>query len=208
MKWDGLASTAPSKRIPIKKGLIGYYLGKKAVKKQTIKCMLLDVELDKSVVIGSHIFKHEWEKFKGICGLDNINDHRNCMLLFQPIEKAFDSSQLCFILDKTSGKLVLKLLNPNLKNTTVYRAAKNLNISDEAMGSLDKKLKFGDLDGKPLKSSTGKFPFKSLLNLHARTARDTAIKNNWIQQSWNFEDFVSKLRVEILLGIGWTSKFE
>jgi hypothetical protein len=137
--WNG-KSTTYSRREKIKNTLIQHYLGVNGTTKH-IKCMLLDVELSRKVVIGAHIFKHEWNILSRFVGLDDIDDKGNCILLFAPIEKAFDRSEICFLVD-AHGKFVLKLLNKNLQGVKLYNVAKSLGIQDIEMHNLDRNLTF------------------------------------------------------------------
>jgi HNH endonuclease len=188
--WNGLSTTS-SIRERSKPALVEYYHGVRG-NSRDIKCMLLNVKFNKAAVTNAHIFKFEWNAFREFGGLSDINDVRNFMLLFKPIEHAFDRSEICFILEPSTGYLVLNLLNRNKRDTTLYDAATLLNIPEDQMENLDRKLTFGDLAGKVLTSDTNHYPYKSLLNLQARSARLFAIRAKWIEASWNFADFMSE----------------
>jgi hypothetical protein len=62
--------------------------------------MLLDTGLPKSIVIASHLFRRANEHIaKELMNIDNIDDEKNGLLLFKPIESAFDHFDLSFIYD-------------------------------------------------------------------------------------------------------------
>lgn len=79
--------------------------------------MLSGLVLPRPVVIAAHIFKHAWAEFvERWMGFSDIDDVRNGMLLFKPIEHAFDHGKLCLMEDR-GDSLVCRLIDPALKNT-------------------------------------------------------------------------------------------
>ena len=56
-------------------------------------CLLTNDVLPKQTVIGAHLFKHEWKERTDIIGIDDIDDTRNGLPLWRPIEWAFDTSR-------------------------------------------------------------------------------------------------------------------
>ncbi len=56
-------------------------------------CLLTDDVLPSSTVIGAHLFKHGWKEQIHIIGIDNIDDTRNGLPLWKPIEWAYDTSR-------------------------------------------------------------------------------------------------------------------
>ena len=54
---------------------------------------------------------------------------------------------------------------------------------------------FGDLDGAPLHFAPDNLlrPATRALNFQARRARQYALRQGWIQESWNFEDFTLRV---------------
>ena len=206
------------------------YHNKNVVKNLT--CQILGKELPKFLVIGSHIFKHEWAKqVQKLLGFNNINDPRNGFLLFQPIEKAFDSSRLCFIYNSEKKDFCLKILDPSLKNESILSSCKTfisaklcgewgssvdevIDIVGASLTENGKEVTFGDLEGRPLIYKGATRPYKRCLNFHASRAREQAIKMNWIsenvkfkyQWSENFED--GKKMEDFLSGLRLTTSFE
>jgi hypothetical protein len=79
--------------------------------------MLLDTGLPKSFVIASHLFRRANEFIaKELMNIENIDDEKNGLLLFRPIESAFDAFDLRFIYDKSQDTFITKLFNPEYKN--------------------------------------------------------------------------------------------
>ena len=121
-KFDGNSTTA-SKRKAFKPRLCRDYL---QITEQDyrdtheIKCQIMDILLPKFLVIGGHLFKHEWASDAEILlGIKSIDSTRNGALLFLPIEKAYNRSQICFLEGKNE-MFYLKLLDPNLAEVSLY----------------------------------------------------------------------------------------
>ena len=57
-------------------------------------CLLTNAILPSSTVIGSHLFKSEWSEYVHLLGFENINDVKNGLPLWKPLEWAFDTSRL------------------------------------------------------------------------------------------------------------------
>lgn len=56
-------------------------------------CLLTNALLPKQTVIGAHLFKHEWKERIHVIGIEDIDDTRNGLPLWKPVEWAFDSSR-------------------------------------------------------------------------------------------------------------------
>ncbi len=66
-----------------------------------LRDMLTGLSLPASTVIASNLYKSEWKEYAEVdLGLADIDDVGNGLLLWKPIEHAFDTSALCFIYDK------------------------------------------------------------------------------------------------------------
>lgn len=123
--------------------------------------------------------------------LDNINDVKNGLPLWKPIEWAFDPSRLCFTFDKNSDKFIAKIMDPSILTK------KLVDIGQEKMGTDWKRppyplqnLTFQDIDNRALEFDPGRplRPYKRVLNFQARQARTYSIQHGWQPASWNFED--------------------
>ena len=63
--------------------------------------------LPAQTVIAAHLYKHEWREYaEADIGLLDIDDAGNGLLLWKPLEYAFDTSALSFIYDKTTERYV------------------------------------------------------------------------------------------------------
>lgn len=206
--FDG-KSTASSKRGKFKPKLARDYLQipeKSFGSRLDIRCQILDTDLPKFLVIGSHLFKHGWGSVMAhtILGIENIDSTRNGLLLFQPIEKAFDRSQLCFLKSPNDDSFYLKLLDPRIRNISLLdqclpfisvKECINYGKSIEEVISLLKKcltfedrlITFGDLEGREIKCYGITRPYKRCLNFHASRARDYAIEQKWISKEVVFD---------------------
>ncbi|KAA6426318.1 MAG: hypothetical protein FRX49_03429 [Trebouxia sp. A1-2] len=158
-------------------------------------CLLTNAVLPSSTVIGSHLFKWEWSEYSHLLGFENINDVKNGLPLWKPLEWAFDTSRLCFTFDKNSEKFIAKIMDSSILTK------KLVDIGQEKMGSDWKsppyplqKLTFQDIDNRPLEFEPGRplRPYKRVLNFQARQARTYAIRRGWQSASWDFEDYLTE----------------
>ncbi|CAF1542355.1 unnamed protein product, partial [Rotaria sp. Silwood1] len=138
-----------------------------------------------TLVMAAHI----WEAATKGVGLtefglieSDINNERNGLLLHECIEKAFDHQQLCFIYNPFSGYLHVTILCINLKYMLI--------IDDPQMRiNLNERRKFNDIDGNTLILAKDIYPYRRLLNQHARCAYKTGKLNKWIDDNEKFEGF-------------------
>ena len=56
-------------------------------------CLLTNDILPKQTVNGAHLFKREWKEQAHVLGIDDIDDTRNGLPLWVPIEWAYDTSR-------------------------------------------------------------------------------------------------------------------
>lgn len=68
---------------------------------------------------GSHIFKYCWHLDKDLLNLGNINNVRNGLLMFKPIEFAFDDSRICFEFKENDLAFHMIVLDESLNEVTV-----------------------------------------------------------------------------------------
>ena len=218
MVYDGNASSrasTTSKEGGFKNKLIDFYdveVGLvSGTEKRSLRCMILDMMLPSSLVIGGHIFKREWFKFdvhKTLLNMEDIDCARNGFLLFKPVEWAFDRSMLFFDLDSTSGDFFLRILDPSIRS----RQLMDVLLSDvasepgrpkfrippedimEATKLVVGETTFGCLERRRLKyRSMVNYPLKRALSFHARMAIDLAEKRGWVEPgSILFMDYSSE----------------
>jgi hypothetical protein len=83
--------------------------------------------------------------------------------MYTSIEQAFDRKELCFVYDPFEGKLVLKILHKCagglMKQMILYR---------DDQKEYNNYTKFKDIDEKPLNLPEDIYPFRRLLNWHAK----------------------------------------
>ena len=116
--------------------------------------------------------------------LTDINDVRNGLLLYKPVEWAFDRAKLCVEVD-SEGRMTFRLLDPMLADISLVDKACTLR-KDAGRGNepLEReqtlRVTFGMLNGQPLKFPDGveARPSTRLLRLHATVATLAARRQN------------------------------
>ena len=83
--------------------LVHFYQRQSENKPDSIRCMVLDIDVLPESIIAAHI----WPASTNGCGLRRfnldsncLNDARNGLLLHKLIERAFDRKQICFVFDE------------------------------------------------------------------------------------------------------------
>lgn len=67
--------------------------------------MLTSEALPSKTVIATHLYKSSWAVLVELAlGFSDIDDVRNGLLLWKPIEHAFDTAQMCFTYDSGSSR--------------------------------------------------------------------------------------------------------
>jgi hypothetical protein len=174
--------------------------------------MLLDTALPSDLVIAPHLFRrsHAFLSEK-LMGFPDIDDVKNGLLLFKPLEHAYDHFQISFIYDQSSDEFRLKIFDRSLRQVRLFEKLSNpqrgillqgvvlpTNWKSEgprnAPGTnYNIQTTFGDLEGRPLRFQSVERPYKRCLNLQARLARMKAIEEKWINPDEDeFEDFWSE----------------
>jgi len=165
-----------------KSALIEKYGRASAKGEDFLRCMILDVDIPRQNVIASHIWKFCTEGE----GLDefglksnDLSNFRNGFLLCESIEKAFDSKRVCFLVDRLRPEeIFIKVLDPNLFKTVVN--------SDSPTTP---KETFFSIDGRKLQHPPGVFPFRRILDFHAKMSFRKAISKGWVDESSTVTDF-------------------
>ncbi|KUF93205.1 hypothetical protein AM588_10004107 [Phytophthora nicotianae] len=173
----------------------------------------MNVALPSTVVIASHIFRREHDDLKEhFVQIADIDDVRNGLLLFKPIESAFDDLDISFLVDK-HDRFTLKIFNTDIKaHLLVDRLNKPQweELGGESLPThwrtstrpiyapnapeFDVLTTFGELDGKTLWFPSGSTlrPFRRCLYYQAQLARTRAITKGWVPNEYNFDDFSSE----------------
>jgi HNH endonuclease len=168
----------------------------------SIQCMVLDIPFPKSVVTAVHLFLRRNEHLAAtLMQIQDIDDPRNGMLMFKPVEYAFNHCQLSFIRDYDDS-FKLKLFDVSIRDTklidyitdpyqrqVVIDAVLVVDLKNRCKFNLE--TTFGQLDGKNIHFHTIQRPFYRCLNLQARLAHRLALQQGWIDDSFQFNDFWS-----------------
>ncbi len=140
---------------------------------------------DRSVVRAGHIWKLATHGV-GLTAFKleevDVDNERNGILLFESIEKAFDTKKICFIYDPFAGVLRLKILCNDLRNLFVVTDPNQRKKFNEFR-------KFNAIDNAILTLPEDVYPYRRILNWHARCSYRTAKVKKWISKDENFEDF-------------------
>lgn len=139
----------------------------------TLFDMATGVQLPHSTVVAAHIFQRRWHKYlSSLSEFTNIDDARNGLFLYKPVEWAFDRAKLC--IELKDGNMTFRLLDPGLKDIKLTDMASELRVKGKREGTprgaeVSLQTTFGDLDGrKPYFPAESKiWPSKRLLCLHA-----------------------------------------
>lgn len=74
--------------------------------------MLLDCYLPSAVVTAAHLFRRSNQYMaEYLLGIEDIDDVRNGLLLFKPLEKAFDKFQIGFVYNNSDDTFRMKIFN-------------------------------------------------------------------------------------------------
>jgi hypothetical protein len=179
--------------------------------------MLLNCYLPSAIVTAAHIFRRSNEHIaQYLLGIENIDDVKNGLLLFKPLEKAFDKFQIGFVYNDSDDTFRMKIFN----NNPVFRNLLLIDFIPPSVVLKDMKLdltalptdwryskmpvlapgtnynlltKFSDLEGTCLSFKNLNRPYKRCLNLQARIAYTEAIKNDTMEPSdYVFKDYWSE----------------
>lgn len=201
-------TTHPERKKSLKRSLKKFYDCK--LGNGIVRCML-DMGLPSSVVIASHLFRRANQHIApDLLGIEDIDCDKNGLLLFKPIEKAYDDFHLGFI-KNGEGELVCKVFNRNILTVLLYdnltEDQKNDMIKSHLLPSdwrtgiepiyatgttFNLRTTYGDLDGRPLAFKNLNRPYHRCLSFQARLALCKAREKNWIEDTFDFEDFLSE----------------
>lgn len=141
-----------------------------------------------SIVMASHIFLHKWRRrISHYTSFKNIHDPRNGLLLYRPVEWAFNRGKICVEVNN-GGRMIFRLLDHDLSDIRLADKACELRRDARCDGQpireeVNLQKTFGDLDGQLLQFPPGATmrPSKRLLGLHAVAA--------WLDAGCNTHDF-------------------
>jgi hypothetical protein len=135
-----------------------------------------------SYVIASHIFQHRWRLtlpfLSQILDIKDVNDVRNGLFLYKPVEWAFDRAKIFIEMNETvTGSMLFRLLDQDLRDVKLADKASELRMEGKRerppVGrEASLQTTFGDLDGQNLHfpPNSDMRPSKRLLAIHAYAA--------------------------------------
>jgi hypothetical protein len=158
-----------------------------------IKCMITGEVLPSDVVVAGHLFKRSFEDSADLVGLKDIDDVKNGMLMYKPIEQAFDTSIISLVSTGMQPKGNVRVVVRQRKwlNRTIgeyiagEKSLKNQNLTMGVPQSLLSKT-FADLENEidfKVVSGGPKW-YSRCLAFQATMARYTAIRFGWIDESY------------------------
>lgn len=135
--------------------------------------MATGVILPHNVVIAAHIYQRRWHKYlSSFSTTTGINDARNGLLLYKPVEWAFDRAKL--FVEIIDGAMTFRLIDQELENIKLVDKAIELRAHNARPGACSReeaalKTTFGDLDGAVLSfpPNCTMRPSKRMLLMHA-----------------------------------------
>ena len=156
-----------------------------SINAKTIKGMLINKYFDRSLVRASHLWKLATQGI-GLTAFKleetDVHNERNGLSLLESIEKAFDTKKICFNYDPFVGVFRLKILYNRLRDLFVVTDANQRKKFNEFRN-------FRAIDGAILALPEDVYPYRRILNWHARCSYKSTKRKNWISQDDNFEDF-------------------
>jgi hypothetical protein len=109
---------------------------------------------------------------------NDVNNERNGLSLFESIEKAFDTKEICFIYDPFADVLRQKILCNDQRNLFVVASVNQRKNFNEFR-------KFDDIDNTVLALPESIYPYRRILNWHATCSYKMAKIKNWISKDEN-----------------------
>ena len=77
-----------------------------------VRCAALGVALPSAAIIAGHLLRRSHEILLDEVHIDNIDDARNGLLLFDPLEKAFDAFRIFFVYSACDDAFLLRIGDP------------------------------------------------------------------------------------------------
>jgi len=129
--------------------------------------------LPHDVVKPSHIFLYRWRRWiSHYTSFKDVNDVRNGLLLYKPVEWAFNRAKLCINVNST-GEIAFQLLDKDLYDVKLIERLVSPEVAAILLGvRRGLETTFGDLDREPVQFPAGSMmrPSEQLLGLHAIAA--------------------------------------
>ena len=150
-----------------------------------IRCSVLGKFILRENVRASHLCSLKHKDSLLVLGKDisYVWDVKNCMLLYETIEHAFDAMDITFLLHPNTHQITLQVLYDDM----LLKPVVNDFLSFEGFSAMSKKCKktfkkefqtFGDLNGKALTFPPLTQPSKTILQWASKSAYDFALKGS------------------------------
>ncbi|KAI9089484.1 hypothetical protein DFS34DRAFT_598035, partial [Phlyctochytrium arcticum] len=146
----------------------------------TIKCSLLGISLPANNVIAAHIFPRKWSHSLYLLEIDDVDDPRNGIFLYKPIEHALDSGWITFVFSPKSNQFHCQVLYKGLLTVDVDAEARKRLGNRYIPTQIPVSRTFQDLHSQPLIIPSSHNVWKRVFAFHAVLARHHAIKKRWI----------------------------
>ncbi|KAF8501244.1 hypothetical protein BU17DRAFT_72023 [Hysterangium stoloniferum] len=96
----GRVHTEKGDNHPFKLKLYQFYVEPNALKyPEMLTCSLTSVTISSKAIVAAHLWKHETGKTLEYFGFHDIDNPHNGLLVYKPIEEAYDQHLLCFYQD-------------------------------------------------------------------------------------------------------------
>jgi len=148
----------------------------------TLRCWLLNRPLPYDSVIAAHIFPRKWSHSLSLLELYDVDDVRNGIFLYKPIEVAFDLGWIIFVWNASIKSYVCHLLNPNIKNDSIDACARRYLKKGYVTPAVSVTENFSGLEGLQL-SLGSSVPYRRVFAFHAHRCRINALNQGWIKDN-------------------------
>lgn len=128
--------------------------------------------LPSDLVVASHIFLQKWHnRILRYTAFRDINDVRNGLLLYKPVEWAFNRAKMCIEVDDI-GRMTFRLLDYDLYEVKLADKDNELRSERHPDRELNIQMTFGDLDKQEVRFPEHATirPSQQLLGIHAIAA--------------------------------------
>jgi hypothetical protein len=143
-----------------------------------LRCMVLDAPIAKERIKAAHLVSLQQESAFSVvgCDLDDKWDPCNGLLLFESIEKAYNSQELTFLLHPHTGVITVQILYDDLLDKEIVYDRSWILGTKAYQKSVPRT--FNDINGTALKLPSLVYPSRRILLWAAHSAFDRAVKNS------------------------------
>lgn len=149
---------------------------------RTLPCLILDHPVPARTLAVGHIFKHEWAAAAPQVMGFTINDTRNALPIFKPLEYHFDTLSLAIVVE-AGDVFRVRVLNPGLLDKKLVDEARVLGPGECPALWRDPTLEamtFRRINGRCITFYSEHRPYTRCLEYHARQAFTKAKLRGWV----------------------------